>query len=208
MEKYFYYLKSAFSLRHLRRCAPCFIRASLLSTLFLQWIKVSLITMFAGLTLAAGMVPAYGAQGMPELEFGRQSISANISKATLGTILQKIIAEKGIWFKGTDRVLQEEVSARFVNLPIEYGLKKILRNLNYSLIFDANQSVVGVIVLGRNAGQASDLEDNNRTPVAMEETSEDEFSIASYEASLSDESQEDDSANSELPFLPHDYQFE
>jgi hypothetical protein len=161
----------------------------------------------AGLTLFAATIPAYSAQGIAELKFNRQSISANIEGATLETILNEIIAKKGIWFKGPQSVLQEEVNTRFVDLPIEYGLKRILRNLNYSLIFDENQSVVGVIVLGRKAEKESILEDNRPT-LAMEETTENDFSVDSQETPIAQEGQDENTAYTELPFLPHDYQYE
>jgi len=161
----------------------------------------------AGFTLFAATIPAYSAQGISELQFSSQSISAEIEGATLETILNKIIAKKGIWFKGSQSVLQEKVNTRFVDLPIEYGLKKILRNLNYSLIFDENQSVVGVIVLGRNAEKESILEDN-RTSLAMEENTENDLSVDSQVTQIKQEGQDENTADTELPFLPHDYQYE
>ena len=93
-------------------------------------IRVKLMIVLAGLALFAATIPAYSAQGISELQFSSQSISAEIEGATLETILNKIIAKKGIWFKGSQSVLQEKVNTRFVDLPIEYGLKKILRNLS------------------------------------------------------------------------------
>jgi type II secretory pathway pseudopilin PulG len=161
----------------------------------------------AGLALFAATIPAYSAKGISELKFNNQSISANIEGATLETILNKIIAKKGIWFKGSQSALQEEVNTRFVDFPIEYGLKKILRNLNYSLIFDGNQSVVGVIVLDRNAEKESILE-NNRTTLSMEENTENDFSVDSQVTQIEQEGQDENTADTELPFLPHDYQYE
>jgi hypothetical protein len=161
----------------------------------------------AGLTLSAATIPAYSAQGIAELKFNSQSISANIEGATLETILNKIIAEKEIWFKGSQRVLQEEINTRFVDLSIEYGLKRILHNLNYSLIFDENQSVVGVIVLGRNAEKENILEDN-RTRLATEENTENDFSVGSQATPIAQEDQDENGVYTELPFLPHDYQYE
>ena len=169
--------------------------------------KVKLMIVLAGLTLSAATIPAYSATGMSELKFNRQTISANIEGATLETILNKIVVKKGIWYKGSQSVLQEEVNTRFVDLPIEYGLKRILRALNYSLIFDKNQSVVGVIVLGRNAEKEGILEDN-RTTLSMEENEENELSVDSQVTQIEQEGQDENTADTELPFLPDDYQYE
>jgi len=38
----------------------------------------------------------------------------------------------------------------FNDLPIEEGLKRILTNLNYSLMFDKKNKVAGVMVMGES----------------------------------------------------------
>ena len=168
-----------------------------------------LVAVLSGFVLFSTTIRADGAQAMMEMKIYSQSISANIQGATLDTVLNKLMVEKGIWVKGAESVLREKVHANFVDLSIEYGLKKILSNLNYSLIFDATQSVVGVIILGRTKTTMSGNPVYGSTTVAMEDSVEDDSDLNNQEdLTESENSQDENSNDSVLPFLPDDYQYE
>jgi hypothetical protein len=198
--------------------------------------KVRRVVFFIGFILIALPASSIDAQsGIPEIKFEGQSISVEIEGATLETIFDKINETKSIWFKGTISALQERITASFVDLPIEYGLKIILSNLNYSLIFDNNQRVLGVVVLGKNIKSES-IPEGYRKTLAMAEIPENDFNVNSQENAYHDEdyeespnnsgeqpstvngdqktantqtdNEEENSADTELPYLPHDYQYE
>ena len=198
--------------------------------------KIRRVVLFIGFILLALPVSSFDAQsGISEIKFKGKSISVEIEGATLETIFDKINETKAIWFKGTRSALQERITASFVDLPIEYGLKIILNKLNYSLIFGNNQRVLGVVVLGKNVQSESILEDNRKT-LAMTEIPENDFNVNIQENAYHDEDNEDipknsaeqpltgnedretantqndkeeeNSADTELPFLPDDYQYE
>ncbi len=198
--------------------------------------KIRRGVLFIGFILMAIPATSIDAQsGISEIKFNGKSISAEIEGATLETIFDKINKTKGIWFKGTRSALQERITASFIDLPIEHGLKIILSNLNHSLIFGNNQRVLGVVVLGKNVQSESILEDNHKT-LAMAEIPENDFNVNRQENVYHDEDneeipnnsaeqpstgnedqetantrsdkKEEYSADTELPFLPHDYQYE
>jgi len=158
--------------------------------------EIRQFALFIGFLLMALPASSIDAQsGNSEIKIKRQSISVEIEGATLETIFDKINETKAIWFKGSKSALQERISASFVGLPIEDGLKIILNNLNYSLIFDNNQRVLGVVVLGKNVQSESILEDNRKT-LAIAEIPENDFNVNSQENAYHDEDNEEIPNNS------------
>ena len=63
-------------------------------------------------------------------------------------VARDIEKQSGVWFRGDETLFQEKISVTFNDLPLEEGLKRILANLNYSLMFDAKNKVAGVMVMG------------------------------------------------------------
>jgi len=114
--------------------------------------KTTLSCLIIGLLLSLSHITAIAEQGKIRLEFKDQNLSADIEETPLKAIIEKIKKQKGIWFKGKESLLTEKVSVRFKDLPIQDGLKQILSTLNYSLIFDKQNSLIGVIVLEKSKG--------------------------------------------------------
>lgn len=95
------------------------------------------------LTLAQG--------GRIYLDFRNQTLSANIEDAPLRDVLTRIKKKKGIWFKAClkgESSLDEKVSLRFRNLPIQSGLERILSGMNHCLFFEKRR-VMGVMLFGK-----------------------------------------------------------
>lgn len=84
-----------------------------------------------------------------DLEFEGESLSANLNRAPLQTVLDKISKEKGFWFKGGASSFEEKVSAQFTDLSLEDALKRILARCNHSLLFNKNKALVGAIIIGQ-----------------------------------------------------------
>jgi hypothetical protein len=75
-------------------------------------------------------------------------LSVNLKDHSLLEVARDIEKQSGVWFRGDENLFQEKISVTFNALPIEEGLKRILTNLNYSLMFDAKNNVAGVLVMG------------------------------------------------------------
>jgi hypothetical protein len=78
-------------------------------------------------------------------------LQADALIAPLRDIIAKLKKEKGIWFKlwfkGSEFVLDEKISAQFSDLSVDEGLGRIFSLMNYSLVFDQHDDVVGVFLL-------------------------------------------------------------
>jgi hypothetical protein len=80
------------------------------------------------------------------IEFEGDTFSAHVDDYPLKAVADKIEKEKGIWFKAGNALLQEKVFADFDGLPLEKGLEVILSKMNYSLVFDGKDEIVGVFL--------------------------------------------------------------
>jgi hypothetical protein len=85
-----------------------------------------------------------------DLTIKGETLSAKLKEVPLKDILEKLERELGIWFKGDESEFAEMVSVQFKNLSLEDGLRRILAFKNYSLLFDRDTGLVGVIVLGKS----------------------------------------------------------
>jgi hypothetical protein len=75
-------------------------------------------------------------------------LSVNLKDNSLLEVARDIEKQSGVWFRGDETLFQEKISVTFNDLPLEEGLKRILTNLNYSLMFDNKNKVAGVMVMG------------------------------------------------------------
>jgi len=75
-------------------------------------------------------------------------LSVNLVDTSLLQVARDIEKQSGVWFRGDETLLKEKISVTFNDLPLEEGLKRILINLNYSLMFDTKNKVAGVMVMG------------------------------------------------------------
>jgi type II secretory pathway component GspD/PulD (secretin) len=84
------------------------------------------------------------------LIFQGATFSANLEEVSLESVFDKILKETGIWFRVPESDLEEKISVRFKNLPVQEGLRRILRTMNYSLLFDQDNKLIGAFVFGRS----------------------------------------------------------
>jgi len=78
-------------------------------------------------------------------------ISVDIKDASLAGIARDIEKQSGILFKGDESLLEEKISVSFKDLPLEQGIKRILANVNYSLIFDSRGEVSEVKIMSEGS---------------------------------------------------------
>jgi hypothetical protein len=77
-------------------------------------------------------------------------LSVNITDTSLLEVARAIEKRSGVWFRGDETLFQEKISVTFNDLPLEEGLKRVLTNLSFSLMFDNEHKVTGVMVMGES----------------------------------------------------------
>lgn len=113
-------------------------------------ITIFLVQSFFSLTFASFVIAQ---AGEIDLDFENQSLSAHIERAPLKAVVEKIAKRKGIWIKGDQYLTDENYSVQFKNLSVEGALERILSSMNYCLILDQKNEVLGLILIdnGRKA---------------------------------------------------------
>jgi hypothetical protein len=92
---------------------------------------------------------AASVKGEIDLKFKGERMSVELQEVSLRVILKELEREKGIWFKGDESLLEETVSTRFEDLPLQEGLTRILFRINHTFVFDQNEKLVGLYILDR-----------------------------------------------------------
>lgn len=83
------------------------------------------------------------------LDFEGATFTAILEQEPLRNVIEKVRNETGIWVRAPGSLLDERVSVQFENLSIRQGLKRILRTMNYSFLFDQDYNLIGVFVFAK-----------------------------------------------------------
>jgi hypothetical protein len=75
-------------------------------------------------------------------------IKLSVNNQPLGEVLDAITAETGYEFSINEQWESHPVSATTENLPLEQGLKRLLRNLNHTIIWDSDR-IITIMVYGK-----------------------------------------------------------
>jgi len=85
-------------------------------------------------------------------------INLTVENQPLGDVLGEITRETGYRFNLSQEWLDFPVSAAIDDLPLEQGLNRLLRNLNHTVVWEADQTVsimvYGKVKPGSNDGSA------------------------------------------------------
>lgn len=97
-----------------------------------------------------------------KLVFHGGALSANLVEASLKNVFEKLREQTEIRFRIPDSELEDKVSVQFENLTVQEGLRRILKMMNYSLLFDRKNNLTAVFVFGKaskigKAGQSDEL---------------------------------------------------
>jgi len=114
------------------------------------------------LVLSKYLIVVAASEEINALVFQGATVTANLKEVPLKTVFEKVQKETGIWFKVAESEVDERVSIQFENLSVKEGLKRILRTMNYSFLFDQDNHLIGAFVFGktnrkRKAAYPSDL---------------------------------------------------
>lgn len=98
------------------------------------------------------------------LVFQGGTFSANLVEESLKNVFEKLQKQTEIRFRIPDSEMEEKVSVQFENLTLQEGLRRILRTMNYSLLFDRNNNLAAVFVFGKassigKTGHAAQLDE-------------------------------------------------
>lgn len=113
--------------------------------------KVKITLAFVLFCLLLMPLPA-GAETVT-IQNGRMSV--DLKEASLMGVAQDIEKKSGILFKGDESLLEGKVSVSFKDLPVEEGIKRILANMNYSLMFDNRGKVSEVMIMSEGSESAA-----------------------------------------------------
>ena len=84
-----------------------------------------------------------------ELQITDGKISAQLINASLRDIARKIKAQGVIWFEADADLSDYNISVRFTDIPLDEGLRRILRGMNHSLFYNTDNSVTKMFILGK-----------------------------------------------------------
>lgn len=76
-------------------------------------------------------------------------ISVNLKDIALEKVVTQIEKQGNLWVRGDESLFEDSISVQFEDLSLEAGLKRIFASMNYSLIFDQDSKLEGIILIGR-----------------------------------------------------------
>jgi hypothetical protein len=83
------------------------------------------------------------------------SISLTAKNQPLGDVLESITQETGYQFNLNPQWEDYPVSATITNLPLDKGLKRLLRSLNHSIVWESDK-IVTITVFGKVDSRSAD----------------------------------------------------
>ncbi len=99
-------------------------------------------------------------------------ISLTAQNKPLGDVLEIIAQDTGYRFNLNGRWKEHPVSATITNLPLEKGLKRLLRSLNHSIVWDSDK-IVTITVFGKaDAGSTDSAISFSSPPQTSQEENE------------------------------------
>jgi hypothetical protein len=140
------------------------------------------------------------------------NISLNVKNQRLGDVLKNITQETGIKFMLNDQWSTYPVNASIENMPLNRGLKLILKGLNHVIIYESDK-IIKILVYGNMDSRETDsypiqpfstqIQDNQQESVPLPESSpelEDDLNRSddSSEETGSSENTEDKNTENEI----------
>lgn len=106
------------------------------------------VAVFCVCMLLQLMVPATAAGGIEFLRISEQMVSLQIDQTDIRQVLEEFAVQGEIKLWISDNFPGQQVSARFKNQTIEAALRRLLRDINYALVFAGNGvTITGIYIL-------------------------------------------------------------
>ena len=115
------------------------------SQLTLLWVLAALFT-----TPCSGVTSARN-----KISYAQDRLSAHVVEVSLEEVLSAVSKEVKLEFVLNEAIAAKKVSVSFDKLPLEKGIKRIIRPLSCSMIFDASGKLKKVIILKSGSRSAN-----------------------------------------------------
>ena len=109
-------------------------------------------------------------------------ISAHLEDFPLGEILNELKRRNNTWFKGPESLLEEKITVKFKDLPVEDGVKRILHSISHALVYNANGRLAGLILFRKSNKREGvalkgthDIKELPSAQISEEDATEDSF---------------------------------
>ena len=110
------------------------------------------------LILLGSQVQASTNNANPSVEFSDNGALTLIAESVpLETLLEKIQEQSSVEFEIPEKLLKQPISISFKSLPLDKAIRRLLRGVSYSCIFDSNGNIQKVVALPK----ASEDKDNH-----------------------------------------------
>ena len=101
-----------------------------------------------GITLGGFLFPSssLASEIKRGIDYAENHLSAHVFRGKLGEVLLAVTEKAKIKFLLNEAIAKEEVSISFERLPLQEGVKKILHQFSYAMIFDSSGQLKSVFV--------------------------------------------------------------
>ena len=113
-----------------------------------QRIRACCLAMFLTLLFVS---LTFAETGTMTLEFGTESLSAQIERSSLRSVLEAIAEKEDIWIKGAEHLSEETYSVEFEDVSIREAVERMLSDFNCCYFLDPQGDLVGVIVVSKKS---------------------------------------------------------
>ncbi len=90
-----------------------------------------------------------------DIFYAKEHLTAHLVDANLKEVLSSVAKEAKVEFSLNEAIATKKVSVRFDKLPLEEGIKRILRPFNYSMIFGPLGRLEKVIIFEHSSNSTS-----------------------------------------------------
>jgi len=84
-----------------------------------------------------------------QIRINNRRVSADLKNIPLLRVIREIREQTNIWFKGDESLFNENISLQFKDLSLEDSLKRIIKNYDYSFLYDGDGKLAGLMVLSK-----------------------------------------------------------
>ena len=95
-------------------------------------------------------------QKEPAVTVDRGRLTVLLKEAKLGDVMEAIAHQSGIEINVNNEVSQATITEAFVGLPLEDGLRRLMRGMNYTIVYSGavpKQGITQIFVMSRSIDQ-------------------------------------------------------
>lgn len=108
-------------------------------------------------------LPLSASEATNEIFYAQNQLTVHLKEANLKEVLFAVAKVAEVEFTIHKVIADEKVSVQFDRLPLEEGIKKVLRPFNHSIVFDSSGRLIKIIILesGSKSTTETIFEDHN-----------------------------------------------